>query len=116
MDDFVQCGIDYVNYDVASCRPLYDIYRGLTVATCDNVVASFNGIWTSLGISLFFLLPLMIVVRCLIVQFKKTELSPSGSWEEFNPYDRRNSFVRVSVNEYNEALPLQPKTTEGKTC
>ena len=73
MDQFVKFGVDYVRNDFGSCRPLYDIYDAITITACDNLIGTLNGIWTSLGLSLFFLLPAMVIAHCLIGQFRKVE-------------------------------------------
>ena len=99
MNTFVRFGIDYVNNDVGSCHPVYEMYHAFTVTTCDNLLGPINGIWTSIGISLFFLLPAMVVARCLIRQFKKVK-NPPYTGEDGD--EDNVSFVGIQLNQANK--------------
>ena len=93
VDSFVDFGIDYVAEDVGSCRPVYDIYKAFTITFCDNLLGPINSIWTSIGIAIFFLLPAMVIARCIIVQYNKTPVNYCDPYD-----DDDSSILRRSIN------------------
>ena len=62
--------------DFASCRPVYDIYHGITVTVCDNLITPLNGVWTSLGMALFFLLPALVLFKLMTTFLRKVRQGP----------------------------------------
>ena len=90
-------GIGHVSNDIGSCRPVYDMYFAFTTTFCDNLLGPINSIWTSLGIAIFFLLPAMVIARCIILQYTKTPMNYC------DPYlDDDSSFLRRSVSNYGK--------------
>ena len=61
---------------MASCRPAYDIYHGITITVCDNLITPLNGVWTSLGMALFFLLPALILFKLMTTYLMKDKYEP----------------------------------------
>ena len=96
VDAFVDFGIAYVTNDVGSCKPVYDMYSAFTITFCDNLLGPINSIWTSIGVAIFFLLPGMVMARCIIVQYNKT-------LSFCDPYtDEDSSILRRSVSNYGK--------------
>ena len=62
--------IGIIRKDLGLCKPLYEIYNAATITICDNLIAPINGIWVSLGMSLFFLLPAMVLSKCIIIYLR----------------------------------------------
>ena len=73
--------------DFASCRPVYDIYHGITVTVCDNLITPLNGVWTSLGMALFFLLPALVLFKLMTIFLRKV----------------RNGLIHDDVDEEDES-------------
>ena len=66
----------HLTHDLASCRPAYDIYHGITITVCDNLITPLNGVWTSLGMALFFLLPALILFKLMTTYLMKDKYEP----------------------------------------
>ena len=63
--------INYIKNEIGACKPVYDMYKATTVTICDNLLAPINAVWTSLGMALFFLLPALILSKCLMNHMNK---------------------------------------------
>ena len=48
------------------------MYKASTITLCDNVIDPINGVWTSLGMSLFFLLPALVLFKCISEYLNET--------------------------------------------
>ena len=48
------------------------MYKASTITLCDNIIDPINGVWTSLGMSLFFLLPALVLLKCISEYLSKT--------------------------------------------
>ena len=48
------------------------MYKASTITLCDNVIDPINGVWASLGMSLFFLLPALVLFKCISEYINKT--------------------------------------------
>ena len=40
---------------------------------CDNLITPLNGVWTSLGMSLFFLLPALVLFKLMTIFLRKVK-------------------------------------------
>ena len=43
---------------------------------CDNLITPLNGVWTSLGMALFFLLPALLLFKLMTTFLRKVHLGP----------------------------------------
>ena len=99
---------EHLTDDFASCRPVYDIYHGISITLCDNLITPLNGIWTALGIALFFLLPLLVLFKLMTTYLRKKKYSPVQYEEEeadddefpLRPPSRRGNNV-IYINKKN---------------
>ena len=90
----MEFGINYVEEDVGSLKPVYDIYNAFTITVCDNLLGPINSIWTSIGVSIFFLLPAMVIARCIIVQYNKTPVNYCDPYDDDDSSILRRSMKR----------------------
>ena len=85
----------HLTNDFASCKPVSNIYHGITVTLCDNLINSLNGIWASLGMALFFLLPSLVLFKLMVTYLGKPKYKPVSNDEED---DDANGFSRYQGN------------------
>jgi len=48
-DGFVKFAVDTVEQKLGQCGPVHDMYQGLKVEACENLVRPLNGLWLGLG-------------------------------------------------------------------
>jgi hypothetical protein len=63
--------------DVGRCGPIGDIYSGfLTIGLCHDLVSPLNGLWSGIGLILFFFIPGLFLICCLDNIFKREKQRP----------------------------------------
>ena len=72
VDSFQDYAKNYLKNDFGACKPVYEMYKASTITLCDNVIDPINGLWTSMGMSLFFLLPALVLFKCISEYINKT--------------------------------------------
>ena len=63
---------------------------------CDNLINPLNGIWASLGMALFFLLPSLVLFKLMVTYLGKPKYKPVSNDEED---DDANGFSRYQGND-----------------
>ena len=72
VDSFQDYAKNYLKNDFGTCKPINEMYKASTIILCDNIIDPINGVWTSLGMSLFFLLPALVLFKCISEYINKT--------------------------------------------
>ena len=66
--------------DVGRCVPIHKTYYGLLVnGICHDIVSPFNGLWSGLGLVLFFFIPGLFLICCLDNIFRREKRRPKYS-------------------------------------
>ena len=65
------------------------MYHAAEISICDNLITPVNSIWISLGMSLFFLLPALVLFKYMISYLNKDMYMSVVDEEEEERYETR---------------------------
>jgi hypothetical protein len=65
------------------------MYHAAKISVCDNLITPVNSIWISLGMSLFFLLPALVLFKYMISYLNKDMYTSVVDEDEGERYETR---------------------------
>ncbi|RUS79584.1 hypothetical protein EGW08_012655 [Elysia chlorotica] len=88
--------VTFVIYNsLGNCRPLWNLYKSVSIVLCDYGVDTLNGFWFSLGWGLFFFVP-MVVVAALLANHYKT-MDVAVGYQEFDFIEEKEESEDMSM-------------------
>ncbi|XP_005092242.2 prominin-1-A, partial [Aplysia californica] len=84
LDGYVTEVLYMIYNEFGNCRPVWNIYKSVSVVICDYGVDVFNGYWFSIGWGLFFFAPIIVVGTKLSKHYKIME--EAEGYKEFDDF------------------------------
>ncbi|KAK3743207.1 hypothetical protein RRG08_064060 [Elysia crispata] len=89
LDSYASEVVFVIYNSLGNCRPLWNLYKSVSIVLCDYGVDTLNGYWFSLGWGLFFFIPMLVVAALLANHYKTMdaatgyqEFDDIGEWDE----------------------------------
>ena len=91
---FIDCVLDYVKTDFATCGPLMNIYDLVENTLCDRILSPFNGIWTGIGLYLILFIPIVILSCMLEPLFRRYK---KAAYKKEDHVEMMGNFLRFTL-------------------
>eukprot|EP00095_Tigriopus_kingsejongensis_P002657 maker-scaffold439_size171548-snap-gene-0.25 protein:Tk02657 transcript:maker-scaffold439_size171548-snap-gene-0.25-mRNA-1 annotation:"prominin-like protein" len=117
----------FIEDDFATTEPVFNIYRGLVVSVCSSAIDPLNGLWSSVGLMLVLMIPIMILgttLRNLLKRRKAMAEYPMGPFlkpghrgepvyseapaSAFNPHYQYDHSIQGDSQAPHRVLPYNP--------
>ncbi|XP_077992045.1 prominin-1-A-like [Glandiceps talaboti] len=95
-----------VYQDLGTCLPVWNLFESMHIAICFYVIDSFNCFWFSLGWSLFFFIPSIILAVKLSKHYRRMEYE-EGCQEDVTSYKEEVPLEMFHQSGYPDNRPVR---------
>lgn len=105
IDQTTNWSVKAVENDLGRCRILTDVYDGVVNLICRDTVYPFNGYWFSIGFSLFFYIPAVILAVKLAKHYRRMRFEEGFDRHDGNVVEMRERNNKPWLNQGNAVYP-----------